>query len=211
MYTLQKTYYEGLDETRVKLTQADPYRDFEVSFKGNLSELSNDMIEKRAIAKLAREFNPSKAIDDLAERLDEQDKSIKSILKTITLAKDLSQNQKDEILSRYDEYKVGKEYKEKDKFTFDGKIYEVKQDHKSQVTWIPSSTPDLYTEFLNVKIQDEKGNESQVVAEFRQPTGAHDAYNKGDKVSFEGKIYESKIDSNTFSPSSFPDGWIEMH
>lgn len=211
MYTLQKTYYEGLDETRVKLTQADPYRDFEVSFKGNLSELSNDMIEKRAIAKLAREFNPSKAIDDLAERLDEQDKSIKSILKTITLAKDLSQNQKDEILSRYDEYKVGKEYKEKDKFTFDGKIYEVKQDHKSQVTWIPSSTPDLYTEFLNVKIQDEKGNESQVVAEFRQPTGAHDAYNKGDKVSFEGKIYESKIDSNTFSPSSFPDGWIEVH
>lgn len=52
MYTLQKTYYEGLDETRVKLTQADPYRDFEVSFKGNLSELSNDMIEKGLLQSL---------------------------------------------------------------------------------------------------------------------------------------------------------------
>ena len=207
MYKIQKTYYEGLDETRVKLTQADPYRDFEVSFKGNLSDLSNDMIERRAIAKLAREFNPSKAIDDLSERLDEQDKSIKSILKTITLAKDLSQDQKAEILARYEDYKTDKTYQEGDKFTYNSKIYEVIQAHTSQTTWIPSETPALYKEFLDVKIQDERGNESQVIAEFKQPTGAHDAYNKGDKVSFEGKIYESKIDSNTFSPSSFPDGW----
>lgn len=210
MYRIQKSYYKGTDETKVRLTLEEPYRDFVVSFKGNLSDLDDDILEQRAIASLAREFSPSKALEDLAQRLDDHDKSIKSILKTITLAKDLSQDQKEEILARYEDYKTDKTYQEGDKFTYKGKIYEVIQAHTSQITWIPSSTPSLYKEFLDVKIQDEKGNESQVVAEFKQPTGAHDAYNKGDKVSFEGKIYESKIDANTFSPSSFPDGWMEI-
>lgn len=210
MYRIQKAYYTGTDETKVRLTLQEPYRDFVVSFKGDLSNLGDDILEQRAIAKLAREFSPSKALDDLAQRLDEQEKSIKSILKTITLAKDLSKDQKEEILARYEDYKTDLTYQEGDKFTYKGKIYEVIQAHTSQTTWIPSETPALYKEFLDVKIQDEKGNESQVIAEFKQPTGAHDAYNKGDKVSFEGKIYESKIDSNTFSPSSFPDGWEEV-
>ena len=40
-----------------------------------------------------------------------------------------------------------------------------------------------------------------------QPTGAHDAYNKGDKVSFNGQDYESLIDGNSWSPSDYPAGW----
>ncbi|EEI83484.1 carbohydrate-binding protein [Anaerococcus tetradius] len=210
MYRIQKSYYTGTDETKVRLTLQEPYRDFVVSFSGDLTNVEDDILEQRAIGKLAREFSPSKALEDLAKRQEEQEQSIKSILKTITLAKDLSKDQKEEILSRYDEYKVGKEYKEKDKFIFDGKIYEVIQEHRSQTTWIPSSTPSLYTEFLNVTIKDEAGNTSEVVAEFRQPTGAHDAYNKGDKVSFEGGIYESTVDSNTFSPSQYPEGWKKI-
>lgn len=210
MYRIQKAYYTGTDETKVRLTLQEPYRDFVVSFSGDLTNVEDDILEQRAIGKLAREFSPSKALEDLAKRQEEQEQSIKSILKTITLAKDLSKDQKEEILSRYEEYKIGKEYKEKDKFIFDGKIYEVIQEHRSQTTWIPSSTPSLYTEFLNVKIKDEAGNTSEVVAEFKQPTGAHDAYNKGDKVSFEGGIYESTIDSNTFSPSQYPEGWKKI-
>lgn len=210
MYRIQKSYYTGTDETKVRLTLQEPYRDFVVSFSGDLTNVEDDILEQRAIGKLAREFSPSKAIEDLAKIQEEQEQSIKSILKTITLAKDLSKDQKEEILSQYEEYKVGKEYKEKDKFTFDGKVYEVKQEHRSQVTWIPSSTPNLYTEFLNVKITNEAGGVVDVVSEFRQPTGAHDAYNKGDKVSFEGAIYESTIDSNTFSPTQYPEGWKKI-
>lgn len=45
------------------------------------------------------------------------------------------------------------------------------------------------------------------VKDFVQPTGAHDAYNKGDKVLFDGKVYVSTIDGNVWSPSVYPNGW----
>ena len=48
------------------------------------------------------------------------------------------------------------------------------------------------------------------IPEFVQPTGVHDAYKKGDKVSFSGKIYESLIDTNVHSPSAYPLGWQEI-
>ena len=43
---------------------------------------------------------------------------------------------------------------------------------------------------------------------FVQPTGAHDAYNIGDLVTFEGSTYESQIDANTYSPTAYPAGWL---
>lgn len=48
------------------------------------------------------------------------------------------------------------------------------------------------------------------IPDFVQPTGAHDTYKKGDKVSFNGKIYESLIDTNVHSPSAYPLGWREI-
>ena len=50
---------------------------------------------------------------------------------------------------------------------------------------------------------------TETIPDFVQPTGAHDAYKKGDKVKFEGKIYESLIDANAYSPSAYPAGWKE--
>lgn len=49
--------------------------------------------------------------------------------------------------------------------------------------------------------------EGAAPAEFRQPTGAHDVYRKGDRVAFKGKIYESVIDANAYSPNDYPAGW----
>ena len=43
--------------------------------------------------------------------------------------------------------------------------------------------------------------------EWKRPTGAHDAYHKGDKVTYNGKKYISLIDSNTYSPADYPAGW----
>ena len=42
------------------------------------------------------------------------------------------------------------------------------------------------------------------------PTGAHDAYKTGDRVTFEGKTYESLIDANTWSPTAYPQGWKQI-
>lgn len=51
---------------------------------------------------------------------------------------------------------------------------------------------------------------TETIPDFVQPTGAHDAYKKGDKVRFNGKIYESLIDANAYSPSDYPAGWKEI-
>lgn len=44
-------------------------------------------------------------------------------------------------------------------------------------------------------------------AEWVQPTGAQDAYNTGDRVTFQGVIYTSLIDGNVWSPTDHPAGW----
>ena len=46
--------------------------------------------------------------------------------------------------------------------------------------------------------------------EFVQPTGAHDAYAKGAKVTYEGRHYTSLIDGNVWSPADNPSGWQEV-
>ena len=43
--------------------------------------------------------------------------------------------------------------------------------------------------------------------EWVQPTGAHDAYNTGDRVTYNGRVYESTINGNVWSPDAYPQGW----
>lgn len=43
--------------------------------------------------------------------------------------------------------------------------------------------------------------------EYRQPTGAHDAYKTGDKVMFQGKKYICKMDGCVWDPLTYPDAW----
>jgi len=40
-------------------------------------------------------------------------------------------------------------------------------------------------------------------------TFSHDAYNVGDKVIYEGQVYECIIDNNIWSPTDYPQGWEE--
>lgn len=46
--------------------------------------------------------------------------------------------------------------------------------------------------------------------EWAAPTGAHDAYQAGDHVMFDGAEYVSLIDSNTWSPTDYPAGWDKL-
>ena len=80
-----------------------------------------------------------------------------------------------------------------------GVLYRVVQAHTSQASWTPDITPAL---FVVVSLDE--------WPDFVQPTGAHDAYNKGDKVTFEGKHYISLIDGNVYSPTAYPAGWQEQ-
>lgn len=47
-------------------------------------------------------------------------------------------------------------------------------------------------------------------AEWVQPTGTHDAYNTGDLVTYEGTVYRSTIDNNTWAPTDYPAGWEQV-
>lgn len=89
-------------------------------------------------------------------------------------------------------------YKKDDRFIYNNKFYKVLQDHTSQEEWTPDTAVSLYVEIADPN--DEW-------PAFKQPSGAHDAYMKDDKVTFNGKHYTSLIDNNTWSPDDYPDGW----
>ena len=48
---------------------------------------------------------------------------------------------------------------------------------------------------------------TETYPDFVQPTGGHDAYNTGDRVTYQGKVYESTIDANVWAPDAYPQGW----
>lgn len=79
-----------------------------------------------------------------------------------------------------------------------GKLYRCVQAHTSQADWTPNNTPALWTEVA-------KPGEIPV---WKQPTGAQDAYNKGDRVHYpdaNGPVYESVVDANVWEPGVY--GW----
>lgn len=43
--------------------------------------------------------------------------------------------------------------------------------------------------------------------EWVQPTGAHNAYSNGDKITYNGKHYISTMDGNVWSPDAYQAGW----
>ena len=89
---------------------------------------------------------------------------------------------------------VGKAYAVNDRVRYNGALYKCIQAHTSQSDWMPSATPTLWK---TVSIDE--------YPEWVQPTGAHDAYNTGDKVSYNGKHYVCTIDANTYAPNVY--GW----
>lgn len=46
--------------------------------------------------------------------------------------------------------------------------------------------------------------------EYVQPTGAHDAYNEGDKITFEGEKYVCKMNGCVWNPKDYPAGWKKV-
>lgn len=46
--------------------------------------------------------------------------------------------------------------------------------------------------------------------EYKQPTGAHNSYKNGDKVTYKGKKYICKMDNCVWSPDTYPQAWEEV-
>jgi len=85
--------------------------------------------------------------------------------------------------------------------TYGGKEFSCLQSHVTQEDWTPPAVPALWAAVKE---------EQEGIPDWVQPLGAHDAYNIGDRVRFNGKVYESRINANVWSPTAYPQGWQEV-
>ena len=89
---------------------------------------------------------------------------------------------------------IGRAYAAGDRVQHGGILYKCVQAHTSQADWTPDATQALW---VVVSIEE--------FPEWVQPTGAHDAYNIGDKVSYNGQRYICTTDANVYAPGVY--GW----
>lgn len=94
----------------------------------------------------------------------------------------------------YPAWEVGKAYAAGDRVRYADKLYKCVQAHTSLTEWTPDATPALWVE---VSIEE--------WPLWKQPTGAHDAYNTGDKCTYNGKHYICEVNGNVYPPDMY--GW----
>lgn len=84
-----------------------------------------------------------------------------------------------------------------DRVRYNSTLYKCIQAHTAQADWTPDAAPALW---VAVSVD--------AWPEWVQPTGAHDAYHLGDKVSYHGKHYICTADANVYAPGVY--GWEEV-
>jgi len=94
------------------------------------------------------------------------------------------------------------QYEKDDRVRYENILYRCLQSHNSQESWTPLAAASLWAKVL---IPDEN-----VIPEWEQPSSTN-GYQIGDKVMFEGKVYECQIANNVWSPSAYPAGWKEIN
>lgn len=116
----------------------------------------------------------------------------------------LSEDKAIEVSTVYPVWSTGTAYAVGDIISYgtnsvgDPQLYKVVQAHTSQAEWTPDAVPALYDAF---------GLDESGYPLWAQPSGAHDAYNTGDIVNYNGTLYQSTIDGNVWSPDVYPAGW----
>ena len=108
----------------------------------------------------------------------------------------LDDEQAESVTILFPIWEVGTAYSVGDRRQYGGLLYRCVQAHTSQADWTPDVVPALWVRTW-----------TEPYPEWVQPTGAHDAYAKGDKVSHNGKHWISDIDANVYEPPTF---WTEV-
>lgn len=113
----------------------------------------------------------------------------------------LTDEQAEQVPMAYPEWEEGVSYEVGKRVRYESKLYRCVQAHTSQADWTPDVTPALWV----------RTSQEGEIPDWVQPTGAHDAYAKGDKVKHVGKVWESLVDGNVWEPStSTPTLWVEV-
>ena len=96
---------------------------------------------------------------------------------------------------------AGHAYSVGDRVTYNGTLYKVLQAHTSQATWTPTDAPSLWAKVLTSTTGEP--------LPWEQPDSTN-PYMIGDRVTYNGKVYESTIDNNVWAPDAYPQGWKEV-
>ena len=186
-------------------------------YEGDISVLLANLNECNSIVYGEDAYNYFNVIKEFGFKYDNEERQIFKVVlnqpeKEYELPNDVLtaidyavQNMNDDqalnCMSIFPLWKEGVTYSEGNRVQYKDKLYKVLQDHTSQSDWTPDTATSLYVEISDPNIE---------YPEFVQPTGSHDAYAKGTKVTFEGKHYISLIDANVYSPTAYPAGWQEV-
>ena len=110
----------------------------------------------------------------------------------------LTDEQAETVIDAFPAWAAGIAYEVGKRVRYGGALYRCVQAHTSQADWTPDVAVSLWTRI---------GDPGDEWPEWVQPTGAHDAYAQGAKVSHGGKHWTSDIDANAYEPGVY--GWTE--
>jgi len=103
-----------------------------------------------------------------------------------------------DALELYDKWEVGIECTKGIRYRYNDSLYRCEQTHNTQEDWTPDITPAMFTKV---------GLPGEILA-WKQPAGAHDAYQIGDKVYYPNVgdiIYICTANNNVYAPGVY--GW----
>lgn len=103
----------------------------------------------------------------------------------------LTDEQAEQVPGAFHEWAVDVEYKPGDRIRYGGKLYKCLTLHTSQEGWEPGKAPSLWAAI----------GEPGTIPEWSQPDSTN-PYMKGDKVTHNGKTWESLVDNNVWEPGA---------
>ena len=103
-----------------------------------------------------------------------------------------------EAVCLHPNWSAGTSYEVGSKVQYKGVLYRCLTMHTAQADWLPDVAPSLWARLLT---------EDGKILPWEQPDSTN-PYMKGDKVTHNGKTWESTIDNNVWEPGVY--GWTEV-
>ena len=110
-----------------------------------------------------------------------------------TAAGMLTDEQALKVIVLYPMWAAAKTYAVGDRVRYAGNLYRCLQPHTAQETWNPADAPSLWAKVLT--------SETGEILPWEQP-GSTNPYMMGDKVTHNGKTWESLVDNNVWEPGA---------
>lgn len=138
------------------------------------------------------------SLPSVEERLESMSFAIQRLVRV----DELDEGELAEMISLYPTWESamykGKEVEKGIKYTYKGKLYSVVQPHTPQDNWNPErDNGTLWDEVVPAGVVDE----------WEQRYG-HNPYQPGDKITWQGNIYEAK-EVTTYNPATVPNHWLK--